>query len=214
MTRVLGDMMPSYRLRDLACQLVQQRIGTYADEIVRQQTEEGADPVRVVRPRTIVARERAMRFREEQLPGIVIAVPGSGENTGPDGDGRYFTPYLIEVHAIVESTDEVVGEKVAAILALAGAKALYDGLPSGLDGRIGSTRWEGEGNDDRFVEERTRHASVQILSVNVEGILSAAAGPLPEDWTDPARGPAPDPGDLPTVERADLTTEPVQEIAA
>ena len=211
MTRVLGTYRPSFLLRDLACRLVQQRIGVYADEIVRQITADGDEVLRVARPLTIVAREEALRLRHEQLPAIIIATPGNRDATLRNGNGSYQASYVMEVHGVVEATDEIVGYRLASILALAAAAVLLDGLGGGLDGIVGRPVWLAEGASDKFVEEQTRHGSVHLLEVPFPPISESPA--LPTDWTDPAAGePAADPGDLPTVETVAVTTTPVEEI--
>jgi hypothetical protein len=212
-TRVLGTYRPSFLLRDFACQLVQQRIGVYADEITRQLTPPGEDIPRVERPKTIVARERALRLRHEQVPAIIIATPGNGDADLRDAEGNYRAPYLMEVHAIVESTNEGVGYQAASVLATAATAVLLDGLGGGLDGLVGKPVWVAEGADDTFAGEQTRHGSVHILTVPYSPI-SESPGPLPGDWTDPAIGEPPiDPGDLPTVSAVGMNVTPVKEIA-
>lgn len=210
MTRVLGEYTPSFLLRDLAVALVQQRIGIYADEIVRQFTADG-EVLRVPRPATIVAREGALRLRHEQVPAIIIATPGNRDATYRSGDGAYEASYQLELHAVVEATDETIGYRVASILAMAASAALLDGLGGGLAGKVGRPTWIAEGAAEGTVGERTRYASVHLLEVPLEVITESPGAP--DDWADPPTGqPAVDPGDLPTVETVELTTTPVEEI--
>jgi hypothetical protein len=211
-SRVLGTYRPSFLLRDFAVALVQQRIGVYADEILRQITAEGQDVERPARPRTFRARETPMRLPSEQVPAIIIAAPGNRSADLRDGDGTYRATYPLEVHAIVEATDEDVGYRLASILALASVAVLLDGLGGGLAGHVGKPTWLGEGYAEGSFGERTRYGSVHLLDVPYSPISESLS--LPDDWTDPPIGEPPtDPGDLPTVETVGGTTIPVKEIA-
>lgn len=200
MTRSLGLLATDWPLRRLARDIVARYTGIYADELVRQQTPAGEPIPRVERLRDVVVRERAIRHSEEQLPAIVLAIPGTTDVGYRSGGGVYAPRFRIEVHSAYQSDDPDIGGEVASILAMAATRALIDGLPGGLDGRLGAASWEGFGTVELVPDrdDRTRHSAAHVLTVIHEDFMSI--GELPDVTDPPIEQPPVDPGDLPVID--------------
>jgi hypothetical protein len=207
-------MSTDWRVKAAARDVIARHVGMIADEIVRQQTPDGEQAVRVDRVKTIVTREAAIRLPSEQLPAIVLFVP-STTDVERSGEGSYAASYRLEVHSVTQSTDADVGAEVATIIATAAAQAVLLALPGQLDGRVTSVEWEGTGSVELDGErDRSRHSSVHVLTVTVDQAMNDFGGPLPDVDDPPINQPAYDPGDLPPVENTAMTTTPVEEIDA
>lgn len=212
MTRLLGPLRTDWQLKDTCARLIAERVGVYADEVMRQMLDrEPAPHERPLRPRQVICREALERFSEDQVPCIVVSLPGTREVAYRSGDGRYDAAYVLQVTAFVQSTDEIVGDRLASVLALASMKTLLDGL--GGQAGVRSVRWAGQASGDDGRLDRSQHRAAHLLDVVVEDVVCDLAGPFPTDLLPdpPERRPAVDPGDLPTVETVDVTTTPTQE---
>jgi hypothetical protein len=216
MTRAMGPLLTEWPLKREAARIVRQYTGFYSDEIARQQEALGfpipsvGRGARVKRLRSVTVRERAIRLPEEQLPAIVLAIPGTADVGYHDAPGNYSASWRLEIHSAVSSTDADVGGELAAVLSLAAAKALLAGLPGSLAGRIGAVDWAGKGSRELEpdAEQRSRHTSVHVLLVDMNDVI-ADSGDLPDL---PDGDELTDPGDLPLIEHTANTTTPVQEI--
>lgn len=213
MTSILGPCRTDVALRRRCEHLIVERIGLYADDVMRQELGREPTPAqRPIRPRQVIAREALERLPEDQLPTIVVSTPGTGEVAYRDSAGAYAATWILQVTAMTHSTDEQVGDLLASVLSWAAVRVLLDGLP-GTSG-VMAVRWAGTAAADDGRLDRSQHRSAHLLEVDVADVIGEARGPLPSDWTDPAADRAPvDPGDLPTVQEVGVTTTPTQEIA-
>lgn len=217
MTRVLGPLVSPFALERAARDLLLPEANLlhfYLDEVTRADRASEDDPVdRVERPRTVSIRERASRFADEQLPAIILVVPGTTGNPRRGGDGMYSATYALGCCAVVQSTGEDMARELASILAVAGAAVLMQNLP-GADDRISNVRWDGDAFDEGSLEpdQRSRCIATRGLLVDVYDMVTDLGSP-PLAVPDPPLGEPPaDPGDLLTVESTEVTVTPVEEV--
>ncbi len=86
--RTLGPLVSSWSFEAAAQQLLvrdRNLIGVYCDEVTRQMGE----TVRIERPLSVLVRETASRFPEDQLPGIILECSGTIGDPERAGDGMY-----------------------------------------------------------------------------------------------------------------------------
>jgi len=209
----LGPLVSSWSIERAARDLLmpdRNLIGLYLDEVVRQ-TGEG---VRSERPRTVVVREKAMRFADEQLPALIIVCPGTAGDAERDGEGRYSAMWQMTVAAVTQSVDADLARALAADLACAAAAVLVQMLPK-IDERVVFARWAGEASDDvpLGVDQRSRCIVGRGVLVGVQDVLCDLAG-VPADWNVPDPPIGDEPVDLPapvTVDTVSVSVTPVEE---
>lgn len=213
MTRALGPFVSAWSIKRAVRELLAgPHLGVYCDEIVRQQTTDGADVLRIERPRDVIIRERPGRLPENQLPCLVVSCSG-GDSIRRDGEGRYTMRYPLVIDALTQSTNADIGGETANILALAAAALVLQALPT-VDDRITDVSLRSEAVDDAPDGRRSRFGQGYVLELTIADAVSDV-GLLPLDLTDPPIADQPaDPGDLPTVGTTELNVTPVEEIPA
>lgn len=185
-------------------------IGLYLDEVVRQT---GAD-IRSERPRTVVVREKASRFADEQLPAIILVCPGTVGDMERDGEGRYSAMWQMTVAAVTQAADADVARELASDLCCAAAAVLVQMLPK-IDARVISAMWAGEASDDvpLGVDQRSRCIVGRGVLVGVQDVVCDLSG-VPPAWNepDPPIGEPPvDLDPLATVDTVSVSVTPVEE---
>lgn len=225
MTRVLGPLVSSWSFEQAARMLLlpdRNVLGLYLDELARQTGEN----VRIERPRSVLVRETASRFAEDQLPGIILRCSGTVGEPTREGDGTYTADWAMSVIAVTQATGTgnggpadgfSIARSTASDLCAAAAAVLIHYLPR-VDSRVVSVRWDGEDSAELDLgdDQRSRSVVGRGLVITVQDILCDLAGlpDLDDAPLDPPIGePAEDAGDLLTVDSVDATVTPVEVFA-
>ncbi len=217
--RTLGPLVSSWSFEAAAQQLLvrdRNLIGVYCDEVTRQMGE----TVRIERPLSVLVRETASRFPEDQLPGIILECSGTIGDPERAGDGMYSADWAMNVIAVTQGNDIDVTRSLACDLCTAATAVLLHGLVQ-VDDRVVGVRWAGEDSielDGEQQDQRSRSVVGRGLVIRVQDIVCDFSG-LPAGWDEPdppMQGSPPlDTGDLGTVLTAEVesavpTSEPVE----
>lgn len=239
MARALGPIVAEYAIENAAKDLLSPErglIGWYLDEITYQEAARsigldteavdratveaalanaGVNIDRTERPRSVRCRERVRKFADDQLPCILLVCPGTVGDLDRGGDGMYSGTWMLGVIAVVQTTDENLGRELAGILCAAACAVIEHNLSS-VDDRVGAVNLVATNRNDNDVDDaRARNTAARELHVRVNDILWSYGTPPALELFDPLLSdPAPDAGDLVTVQTTDLTTTPVEEIPA
>lgn len=133
------------------------------------------------------------RWKEEQLPAILLVSTGMIDTPRRDGDGLYRGKFSVGLGAICSAGEEEISKLLAGLYFAAAALILLD-KPSLGGFAEGTTFHEPPQND--WLEagrDRTLAARYAVFAVEVKGILEVTGGPA-EHLEDPDV----DPGDRPT----------------
>lgn len=154
-------------------------------------------PFPLPRSYTTVPREPD-RWKEDQLPAILIVSPGLAERPRQDGQGNYRGTYEVSVGAICSTGDEATSKLFADLYLTAAAMICLD-KPS-LGGVVEDTTIETIENDWYTGERnRTLAATAASFNVTVPNLLTVTGGP-PAHLSDPDT----DPGDFEVAETTEL----------
>lgn len=206
--RTLGPLVSSWEFEAAAKQLLVRdvgRIGLFLDEMSRARDERiDGRLVRMERPLSVLVRETASRFPEDQLPGVILECQGTVGEPERDGGGFYRAEYAMNVIAVTQGTVIDITRSLACDLCTAAMAILLQGLAA-VDDRIIDVRWSGEDSielDGEEQDQRSRSVVGRGLIVTVADIVCDFSG-LPDGWDEPDPpldgSPPLDAGDLETV---------------
>lgn len=173
---VFGPSVGQRHVKGAVEQTIKRWIETYLAAIERA---EGLEPreLHVPDPGNYVLKDDgALNKRpEDQLPAILVLCPGTAGDPEPESEGLYRVPFLVNVAAIVSSSDPDFVSELADFY----ASALRDLLVhnGSLGGFANSAVWKGSRTDDLKPEDnRSIAAGVNVFHIYVPGVVQRGAG--------------------------------------
>jgi hypothetical protein len=207
--RALGPIVDQWTLEQAIVGVLQERLVAWLDEANRQ----AGELVRVERPRSWTADDGVRPFPEDQLPCVMVVVPGTVDRPVHRGDGSWDATFSVGLGAIVAHQSHEGARRKAALYGAALRTLALQHLASALP-QIAAVDWIGTGTGalpDLIDEGKRRQLAVadEAFEIRVAGIADdrGAAPFLPGPDDLPNDGDPVDVGDLPTVLHTDLALE-------
>jgi hypothetical protein len=203
---VFGPSIGQRHVRRAVRDTIQRWITTY---LAATERAEGLEPRSIHVPdlgNYVLKDDGALNKRpEDQLPAICILCPGTAGEVGVEGEGNYRAPYLVNVAAIVSSSDADFVSDLAEFYTCALRDLLVHN--GSLGGFAQASVWKGSRTDDLKPEDdRSIAAGVNVFHIYVPNVVQRGAG---------LKAPPEDPYEeieLPTVKEVEVDLIP-EEIA-
>lgn len=206
---VYGPILSGFEVEHAVAQTVRVWIRDYLAEVERQRQ---LQPGRLPPLRSVVTSAEEVKYPEDQLPGLIVASPGTQARAGRmevNADGYYTGRWPVDATVVISARGNRQAGRLARLYTAAVATLLVQQLPD--------PRWSGLRNVRRVeligetypqpgaVSDRTQHRGTAQIVVEVEQVRNWAMGP--EEPTDPPAGAY-----LPDVELVDVTVikEPLE----
>lgn len=185
--------------------LLQRWMDTYLNAVERLH---GLDAGYTARPRSWIHKPELEKWPEDQLPSVIVISTGLDDRPVKDGRFRYRVPWLIGIAVVCSAggPDPQTASRQMAYRYAATIRAIMvqkQSMDKALNGTVRGIDWiDGRNNElpDQPGDDRTIYASRQVFRLEVDDVLTEAAGPLdPEPPADPTVPPP----DVPVVADAD-----------
>jgi hypothetical protein len=196
---IFGQILTSDAVEQAVVDTLLLWLPTYLAEMERQT---GRDPQSVPMPKSVVRQDdiNDMDYTEENIPMLVVSVPGTTEPPRKDGGGRYSTTWICGVGFVVAARDQYTTRRLSRLY-IAAARAILVQKQS-LGNFAEAVYWVGEEFNDIPKQKKASLAAGQsMFLVVVPDFMQDHGGPM-----EPVPTPdLPDPvGDWPTVIEADV----------
>jgi hypothetical protein len=204
--RALGPIVDEYTLEQAILRALRRRLDGWLDEANRQS---GGD-ARVERPRSWTSDDALTAFKNDQLPRILVIVPGTTGAPVRRGDGRWEATFTVGIGAVVAHQDHAAARRKAAIYGAALRTLALHHVAAEMP-QIASISWMGSGNGpipdldpDKKRQLAVTDQAFEITVVDIADDTGAAPFEPDPDPNDPNQS---DPGDRPAVDTTSLTVE-------
>ena len=142
---------------------------------------------------------------EDQLPACVIVCPGLAKDPREMGNGDYTGEWSVGVGVVCSGMDQETTNELVELYCAAVRGALLQ--HQSLGGFASDTRWVDEMyNELTFDSSRTLAGGIVNIGVSVDAVLNSHSG-----LRNPPVDPNVDPGELPQVGTAGVTTQMTQD---
>lgn len=209
MTAIFGEFITDWQLEQAVISHLRAWMPDYIPEAQRKANaalaafDRGPLSENLPQPRSYSVTPREPdRWKEEQLPAILIVSSGLKDPPRQDGGDVYRGTFLLGIASICSAGTEEMSKLFAGLYFAAAAQILLD-KPS-LGGFAQGITFEGAPQFDWLTGDRDRTLASRycVFGVDVGRIFEITGGPS-EHLADPTE----DPGDFPTVDTHDLELE-------
>lgn len=168
------------------------------DYLAKMEDETGRDPRSLPMIRSWQLAADIERWPEDQLPAVVVVVPGTADIPTLDGAGNYRAEFTVAVGLFVSANTEEATEDLASVYtaAVLGAITQHESIGNHFEG----ARWRGfEFDAGGIGDSRTLGITRVEFVVTVGDVINIHLGPL-----EPSEDPYEAPGACPTAETVDI----------